>query len=370
MRTVLVLAAGVALFVAVASAQSGPGKTLDIYYIDTEGGQSTLFVGPTGESLLVDTGNPGGRDFDRIAATLTAAGVTRIDHLWTTHYHTDHVGALQDLAKRFPVGHFYDHGTNVEAREMLPGFGAAYDQISRGKRTSVVPGDALPMRGLDVTVVTSAGRVLARNLPGGGRPNAACAGVAPKDESAYTDPDNGQSAGFVMAYGRFRTIDLGDFTWNGELQLMCPVNRIGPVDVYLTSHHGITQSGSPALVHGLAPRVAIMNNGTRKGGAVPTFETLESSPGLEDLWQLHWSYNAGIEHNAPGVFIANVDDAETIAAVLTAPATAAPGGGRGRIGGPAAHVPAYLIKVSAQADGTFTVTNTRNGFSKTYRPRN
>src|SRR4029453_240985 len=231
----------------------------------------------------------------------------------------------------------------------------------------------------------------------------------------YFDPDNGSSAGFAMTFGKFRTVDLGDLTWNGELDIMCPVNRIGKIDLYLVSHHGIDRSNSPALVHGLQPRVAIMNNGTRKGGAPDTFKVLETSPGLEDLWQLHWSYNVGVEHNAPGVFIANIDDNETIAGVLTAPppaprgagapaargavapgappvagapgapatpaAPGAPGrpsgrgaaGGAGRGvgsggGGAAAHSPAYWLKVSAERDGTFTVTNPRNGFSKTYRP--
>ena len=196
------------------------------------------------------------------------------------------------------------------------------------------------------------------------------------------DPDNGSSAGFAMTFGKFRTVDLGDLTWNGELDIICPVNRIGKVDLYLVSHHGIDRSNSPALVHGLQPRVAIMNNGTRKGGAPDTFKVLEASPGLEDLWQLHWSYNVGVEHNAPGVFIANIDDNETIAGVLTAPPPAPRGAGAGRGaagagrgggsggGAAAAHTPAYWLKVSAERDGTFTVTNPRNGFSKTYRPLN
>ena len=194
------------------------------------------------------------------------------------------------------------------------------------------------------------------------------------------DPDNAHSVGFLLTFGRFRTIDLGDLTWNHEGQLMCPNNRIGTVDLFLTSHHGINQSNSPALVHGLQPRVAIMNNGTRKGGAVEAFQALESSPGLEDLWQLHWSYNVMVEHNAPGAFIANIDDNATIAEVLTAPppaprgAGAAPGAGRGGPGGGRGtplppHTPAYWIKVTAQQDGTFTVLNARNGFSKTYAGR-
>jgi len=154
-------------------------------------------------------------------------------------------------------------------------------------------------------------------------------------------------------------------TWNGELDLMCPTNRIGTVDLYLPSHHGLAKSGSPALVHALQPRVAVMNNGTRKGGEPDSFHVLYESPGLEDLWQLHWAYNVGLENN-PATFVANMEDNATIAGVLVPQAGAA--GGRGAGFGGAAHAPAYLIKVSAHQDGSFTVTNTRNGFSKTYRP--
>jgi beta-lactamase superfamily II metal-dependent hydrolase len=359
MRAALVFLWCLGLAAAAVLAQAGGARTLDIYYIDTEGGQSTLFVSPTGESLLVDTGNPGDRDVPRIVEALAAANVTQIDHLWTTHYHVDHVGGLQQLAGRVPIRHFYDHGLNVEPREQVAGFASMYEELTKGKRTSLKPGDTLRMAGLEITTVASAGQVLGTNLTGGGRANPACAGVKPKDESP-TD-DNGQSAGFVLTYGKFRTIDLGDLLWNRELELMCPTNRIGTVDVYLTSHHGLSQSGSRALVHGLAPRVAIMNNGTRKGGSLDAFQTVHTSPGLEDLWQLHWSHNVGLDHNAPGVFIANVEANDTVAGILTAQAPAARGG--------AAHVPAYWIKVSARPDGAFSVTNARNGFSKSYRPR-
>jgi beta-lactamase superfamily II metal-dependent hydrolase len=349
-------------------------RTLDIHFIDTEGGQSTLYVGPTGETLLVDTGNAGERDLGRILETLAAAGARRIDHLWTTHYHGDHIGALVALAKQVPIGRFYDHGApHPDDRIVSAAFVASYEELSRGKRTMVTAGDKVGVAGLEITAVASANRYLRANLRGGGRPNAACAGIMPKDERSYIDPDNGASAGFVMAYGRFRTINLGDLTWNGELDLMCPTNRIGTVDVYLTSHHGLAASGSPALVHALQPRVAVMNNGTRKGGAADTFRVLHESPGLEDLWQLHWSYNAGLD-NAPSTFVANIDDSATVAGVLTAPPPG-PGGrqgggrGAGARGGPAAHVPAHRITISARADGTFTVTNARTGFRKTYRPR-
>ncbi|HET9385378.1 MAG TPA: MBL fold metallo-hydrolase [Gemmatimonadales bacterium] len=355
--------------------------TLTIYYIDTEGGQSTL-AGPTGDSLLVDTGNAGERDLGRIVDTLRTAGVTKIDHLWTTHYHGDHVGALLEIAKQFPVGHFYDHGKpHPNDRIVSAQFLSAYETLSAGKRTVVKPGDKVKMSRVDITAVASANQFIRTNLPGGGSQNASCEGVKQKDESAYADPDNGESAGFVLTYGRFRTVDLGDLTWNGELDLMCPTNRIGTVDLYLTSHHGLEKSGSPALVQALRPRVVVMNNGTRKGGTPDAFAVLQETVGIDDLWQLHWSYNVGLE-NTPARFIANVDEPPTVATVLTTPAPTpgappaprggAPGGGPGRgPGGPgaAAHTPAYLITVTAQPDGTFTVTNTRNAFSKTYRPR-
>jgi beta-lactamase superfamily II metal-dependent hydrolase len=348
-----------------------------VYFIDTEGGQSTLYVGPTGESLLVDTGNAGERDLGRILDVLNAAGVRQIDHMWSTHYHGDHVGALLALAKQVPIARFYDHGApHAGDRIVSAAFLASYEEISRGKRAVVTPGDKVSMAGVDVTTVASAGKFIRSTFPGGGQPNSRCGEVRPKDESSYVDTDNGESAGFVMAYGRFRTINLGDLTWNGELDLMCPVNRIGSVDVYLTSHHGLDRSGSPALVHALRPRVAVMNNGTRKGGSADAFRVLHESPGLEDLWQLHWSHNVGLD-NAPALFVANVDDAATVAGILTTPAPspgAAPAGRQGRRGGPpgggaAAHTPAYLIRITAEPDGTFTVANTRTGFRKTYRPR-
>jgi beta-lactamase superfamily II metal-dependent hydrolase len=360
--TVLCLTVGILGLLA-----QSPTATLNIYYIDTEGGQSTLFVGPTGESLLVDTGNAGDRDLGRIVDTLKTAGVKQIDHMWTTHYHGDHVGSLLALAKQFPMMHFYDHGKpHPSDRIVSAAFLTSYEELIQGKRTIVKPGDKVKIAGLDITAVASANQFIRSNLSGGGRQNAACPGVQKKDESAYADPDNGESAGFVLTYGRFRTVDLGDLTWNGELDLMCPTNRIGAIDLYLTSHHGLAKSNSPALVHALQPRVAVMNNGTRKGGEPDVFRVLHESPGLEDLWQLHWSYNVGLE-NTPAIFIANVDENATVANILSPPAAGPPGQRGG--GAAAAHTPANVIKVSAQQDGTFTVTNTRNNFVKTYKAR-
>jgi len=246
MRRTSAILLSLALAGAVGSAQNKSSKTLDMYFIDTEGGHSTLYVSPSGESLLIDTGSPGNRDPDRIMAAIQAAGVTRIDHLLLTHYHGDHVGGLQELATRIPIAHFIDHGVTSEPKEMVPGFQKMYAEMSaKAKHTVVVPGDTIPFAGLTVTVVTSHGQVLKTPLAGGGNPNPACAGFVPRDESRV-DPDNPMSVGVVIAYGKFRTVNLGDFTWNKEQELMCPNNPIGTVDLYLTSHHGIDQSGSAA----------------------------------------------------------------------------------------------------------------------------
>ncbi len=361
-------------------AQSSPSKTLDIYFIDTEGGHATLYVAPSGESLLMDTGSAGGRDTDRIMAAIQAAGVKQIDHLILTHYHSDHVGGLRELASRIPILQFIDHGPTSEPREQVPGFQKMYAEMySKVKHTVAAPGDRIPFDGVSVVVVTSNGEVLKRPLPGGGKPNPACTGFTPRDESRV-DPDNTMSVGVVFTYGRFRTINLGDFTWNREQALMCPNNPIGTVDLYLTSHHGIDQSGSAALVHGLRPRVAVMHNSAFKGGAIQTMQILHTSPGLEDIWQLHWAYAAGLEQNSPSLFIANVEDNATIANALLNPrpafgqgrGSASPGPGirPGAGGGHRGHTgPAFWIKVSAESDGTFTVTNTRNHFTKTYTAR-
>jgi beta-lactamase superfamily II metal-dependent hydrolase len=383
MRRIYWLALGLALFSVAGNAQNQSAKTLDMYVVDTEGGHAVLYVSPAGESLLEDTGNPGGRDTGRIMAVIEAAGVKQIDHLILTHYHVDHVGGLEELAKRIPIKHFIDHGATVEPREQVPGFQKMYAAMyATAKHTVVKPGDKIPFAGVEATVVTAAGEVIKIPLPGGGKPNPACADFKPRDES-HVDPENPQSVGVVYTFGKFRTINLGDYTWNAEEKLMCPSNPIGKVDVYLTSHHGIDQSGSPALVHGLQPEVAVMHNSAYKGGAVQTMQVLYTSPGLEDVWQLHWAYAAGLEFNAPGLFIANLEDPAAIAAFLTrqaggppqAGAAPAPGRGPGGFGGfgggRGGHTgPAFWIKVSAHADGSFTVTNTRNNFSKTYHAGN
>ena len=313
-------------------------KPLDIYFIDVEGGQATLFVTPSGESMLIDTGYPGNqdRDLNRVLATITQAGLTKIDYLLVTHYHSDHAGNAAAIAARIPVGIFIDHGETVETTDAAKALYAGYLKgRASGRHMPAKPGDKVPIRDLDVTIVTAGGKGLTRSGPGA--PNPLCAGFTPKDP----DPsENAQSVGSVIAFGRFRMLDLGDLTWNKEHELACPSNLIGPVDVYLTTHHGVAQSNAPVLVHALKPRVAIMNNGPKKGGSTEAIQTVRTSPGLEDFWQLHYSIDAG-PANMPQPMIANLDESA-----------------------------AHYIKLSAQRDGAFTVTNSRTKETRTYKAPN
>ena len=343
--------------------------TLDIYVVDVEGGNATLFVSPPGESLLIDTGNLGPdasvRDAERIVAAVKDAGLTRIDNLITTHWHGDHFGGMAEVAARIPIRNFIDHGPNVQPAPAVDEFLAkTYPALyGKGRHTVAKPGDKISVAGLDVRVVASAGESIKAALPGAGMANPYCAGF----KAGETNAEDPMSVGTYVTFGTFRTIHLGDLTKNKEFELMCPNNRIGTVDVLLGLHHGVDTSNSEVLVHALRPRVAIMNNGTRKGGPPDVMKTLHSSPGLEDLWQMHFSLLSGQEYTVPGMFIANLFD-EPPAAMPVAP-IAAPPPGPGTPPPPAHNGPAHWIKVSAQADGTFTVTNTRNSFSKTYAAR-
>jgi competence protein ComEC len=336
MRTFLVTALFVVLSVPVRAAD-----VLDVYFIDVEGGQATLFVAPGGESMLVDTGWAGfnGRDAERIATVAKVAGVTRINYLVVTHYHRDHVGGVPQLAERLSVGTYVDHGRSVETGKEADELFHAYTQVrDRASHLIVRAGSRIPLEGIDVRVVASTGQGILRPLPGAGEPNPLCEST----ERREVDPsENAQSIGMLITYGKFRLIDLGDLTWNKELELACPDNKIGTVDVYLSTHHGLDQSNAPAIVHALKPRVAIINNGTTKGGSPEALRTIRTSPGIEDVWQLHYAQNADKENNAPEPFIVNVDQESRVS----------------------------WIKLEAQADGEFTVTNSRNGKTKVYPPR-
>jgi beta-lactamase superfamily II metal-dependent hydrolase len=365
MRTAIFAIGPLALFTLVAPAQTA--KTFDIYVIDVEGGNATLFVSPSGESLLMDTGNAGAaaaRDAGRIQDALKAAGLSRIDHLIITHWHGDHFGGLAELAAKVPIGEYIDHGPNMQPGELADTFlRDTYPQlIAKSKHTVAKAGDRIAIAGLDVRVVTSAGQVIPKPLAGAGKPNPYC----PDFKAGDNNVEDPLSVGIHVTFGKFRTIHLGDLTRNKEFELMCPNNRIGTVDLLLGLHHGQISSNSPVAVWGLHPRVAIMNNGTRKGGEPDVMKTVHSSPGLEDLWQMHFSVLSGQEYTVPGMFVANtIDDAP--AALPVAP-VAAPAPGPGAPPAPVHNGMAYWIKVSAKQDGSFTLTNARNGFTKVYAP--
>jgi competence protein ComEC len=291
-----------------AAAAAAAPKTLQVYFVDVEGGQATLFVTPEGQSLLIDTGWDGnkGRDADRIVAAAKLAGLSKIDYVLITHFHEDHVGGAPQLAARIPIGAFIDHGENREGTDAptVQGWQAYQALLATGKykRITAKPGDVLPIQGMHATVISADGALLGKPLPGSGQANAACkeSETRPADKT-----ENLRSLGTFITFGKLRILDLGDLTWDKEMELMCPVNKLGHVDVYIVSHHGWQQSSSPALVYGIAPRVAIMDNGAKKGGTPSTWDIIEKSPHLENLWQVHFSDEGGPAHNVPAEFIAN-----------------------------------------------------------------
>ena len=367
MRTSMGILLCVVLAIVFPAAQLRTVKTLDIYVMDVEGGNATLFVSPSNESVLVDAGNGGAaaaRDAERIMAAVKDAGLKQIDTLITTHWHGDHYGGIAGLAARIPIRHFIDHGPNVQPAAAADEFlQKVYPTLySAAKHTVAKPGDRIPVAGLDWRIVTSAGEAIKTPLSGAGRPNPYCAGFKPQE---VDKSENAQSVGSVITFGRFRAAYLGDLTWNKEFDLMCPNNRIGTVDLFVVTHHGQAISNSEVVVHAIQPRVAIMNNGTRKGGQPEAMRIIHSTPGLEDLWQVHFSLLSGQEYTVPGVFISNLTD--EAAPAMPVAAMPAPPPGPGAPPPPAHNGQAYWIKVSAQQDGSFTVTNQRNGFSKTYR---
>jgi competence protein ComEC len=313
--SVVVFAAACAAITLLSAASATPvatlpaaQKTLQVYFVDVEGGQATLFVTPAGQSLLIDTGWDGnnGRDADRIVAVAKKAGVSKIDYMLITHFHEDHVGGAPQLAARIPIGTFIDHGENRETTDgpTVQGWQAYQALLATGKykRITAKPGDVLPIEGMRATVISADGALIQNPLPGAGQENVACkeSETRPADKT-----ENLRSLGTFIIFGNLRILDLGDLTWDKEMELMCPVNKLGHVDVYIVSHHGWQQSSSPALVYGIAPRVAIMDNGAKKGGTPSTWDIIEKSPGLENLWQLHFSEEGGEAHNVPAEFIAN-----------------------------------------------------------------
>jgi beta-lactamase superfamily II metal-dependent hydrolase len=313
-------------------------KPLQVFFVDVEGGQSTLFVTPAGQSMLVDTGwgYNAYRDANRIAAAAKLAHVKKIDYVVITHFHSDHVGGVPQLVEKMPVGTFVDHGPNRETSKAAQTLYSEYEKAIGGSNHIIArAGERLPVRGMDVTVVSADGNVIDKPLPGAGQQNQACSGV----EQKATDPsENAHSTGLVITFGKLRIVDLGDLTWQKELELMCPNNKLGRADIFIVSHHGLDQSNSPALVHGLQPRVAVMNNGSKKGGSPSAWDIIKSSPGIQDIWQLHFADAGGKDHNTSDPFIANVTEADT----------------------------GFYLKLTANEDGSFEMYNPRDKFSKQY----
>lgn len=313
-------------------------KPMQIYFVDVEGGQATLVVSPSGQSLLIDAGWSGyeGRDGDRILAAAHQAGLTQIDFVLITHYHRDHVGGVPQLVDGIKVGTFVDHGPNLEDSEVTRADYAAYEKAIAGHAHVVVkPGWKLPIKGIDVRILSAAGEHITAPLAGAGAENSYC-----KAEPAAPDDatENARSVGVLITYGNFRFLDLGDLTKKKELELACPNNLIGALDLFLVTHHGADLSNPKALVWALHPRIAVFDNGARKGASPTAWQIVHDSPGIEDLWQLHYAAESDKDHNVDPDHIANVKE----------------------------NCEGKSLKVTVDADGIFTLTNTRTGNEKKY----
>jgi beta-lactamase superfamily II metal-dependent hydrolase len=338
---------------ALAPTRGSTAATLDIYFIDVEGGQSTLLVTPKGQSFLVDTGwagsgmpgsKPGdpaqSRDARRIVAAARDAGIKQIDYLLITHFHPDHDGGVVELAQLMPIRHFIDHGSLPDEAKRDAGTKDAFEAYlairNKAQHIEPRPGDRLALQGIDAIIVTSAASTITQPLAGAGEVNAVCGHSAPPPGEPLENP---RSTGVVVGFGKFRFLDVGDLTGQPLFNLACPKSLIGPVEAYLVAHHGGADASDPATFAAFKPRVAIMNNGLKKGGAQATYESLHHVPGLEDVWQLHRSEAAG-DRNFPAERIANLDEST-----------------------------AHWIKLSAAEDGSFRVLNGRTGEWKSYPAR-
>lgn len=354
LRIVLPLLIGTAYWIfSVGSAQAATPKSLQIYFIDVEGGQSTLVVTPDHHSLLIDTGfagdgsgfRPGdphqARDANRIMAAAHDAGIQQIDYLLITHFHPDHDGGVTELSELMPIRVFIDHGDpSPEAETTVPETNAAFSAYSMlrrgGQHLQPAPGDRLPLNDLEVTVVSSAGTTLIGPLPAAGAITTACQEHAMAPRDPYENP---RSTGIVIRYGKFRFLDVGDLSGQPLFNLACPKSLIGPVDAYLVAHHGGPDVDVPATFAAFKPRIAIMNNGLKKGGALATYQALHHVPGLKDVWQLHRSADAGDSNFAPQ-YVANLDETTS-----------------------------HWIKLTAKKNGSFRVFNDRTGEWTRYAPR-
>ena len=315
---------------------------LDIYWIDVEGGAATLVVTPARESVLMDTGWPraDARDALRIQAAMNDAGIDRIDYLLFSHFHRDHTGGLPALAERVPIGQFVDHGDSVELdRARGQALWDEYIGIAADRRRSVAPGDRLPLDGLELTFVASHRELV--DTPEPEMPNPLCDGVAPP---APDMGENGHSLGYLVSLGAFEFLNLGDLTPDREHALACPANRLGVVDLWQVPHHGGYGAIRPELAGVLQPTVAVVNNGPRKGGTPDSLAVAQGTAEVGDVWQSHRTLTDDAAHNTEEALTANLteeDDCE-----------------------------GHWIKATVAPDGgTWSMTNGRTGYSRTYQSR-
>ncbi len=351
---------------------------LKVVAIDVEGGGGTLFVAPDGTSLLVDTGWPGGAGLlpspdgaqnsaDRIVAAAKKLGVKKLDYVIITHYHMDHAGGVTELAKRIPIGTFIDHGPNVEhvgPHDVVPpdlkggepdDLYPKYLAVIKGHKHIVAkPGQVIPMGAMTDTIVASDAVPMTKPLPGAGAKNPACdtaEALSVKDEGGV---ENTHSVASLISFGKVKVAAFGDLSWKVEHALSCPVTRLGPVQVLIATQHGSGISSNPASIADMKPEVVVMGSSGKKGGDQGPIETIKASPGLQGFWQLHDSY-AHPEWAKDKDYVANLNPASAdVAKYAKAMFTTPPDQG-------------YDIALSITKDGGVTVTNSRNGFSKTYQ---
>ena len=333
-------------------------RTLDIYWVDSEGGGSTLIVTPTNESVLVDTGNPGGRDSSRIVNAAKAAGLAKIDHVFITHWHIDHFGGAAEVAAQVPFGTIYqraipENDPDGRKQSTFPVQIKPFREIA-AKRESLKAGTVVPLRAvsgsgapkLELRCLAADQKFVEPTAAQKARKNP-LAGTVPAKPADRSD--NANSAVFLLSFGAFRFFDGGDLTWNAEENLVSPYNLAGTVDVYQTNHHGLEVSNNPVLVQSLEPTVVVMNNGPKKGGQPGSFAAIRSAKSVQALYQVHKSFNIPDGENTAGEFIANHEN-------LTGPA--------------AANCPANVIKLSVAPDGkSYTISVPSSGHSKTYRTK-
>jgi beta-lactamase superfamily II metal-dependent hydrolase len=314
--------------------------TLDIYWIDVEGGAATLIVTPQGQSVLVDTGwaQPDDRDASRIEHVIREeAKLARLDYVLITHFHSDHAGGLGALAKRVPIGTFVDHGDLVENAPEARTLWQQYIAAAGTHRLVAKPGERLVLDGVELVIVAAHSQFLKTPLSDT-RPNPTCQGFKAQAPDAG---ENGKSLGFLLRVGKFEFVNLGDLSWNFQHELACPVNLLGRVDLFQVTHHGVRDDVLPQQMWSMAPTVAVMNNGPSKGAGQAAVETVLQSPGLEDLWSLHKALGNDAAHNAREPLTANLTDSAGCAGAW--------------------------IRARLDATGSYTLTNSRTGYSKTYR---